>query len=72
MTSAYDSYLPAFALMIPSLVQAYDSLPADDPLKLLVPARKLLSEISRVEATKPTTISRMARVISASPWQSSP
>ena len=33
MTSAYDSYLPAFALMIPSLVQAYDSLPADDPLK---------------------------------------
>ena len=33
MTSAYDSYLPAFALMIPSLVDAWDALPAADPLK---------------------------------------
>jgi acyl-homoserine-lactone acylase len=33
MTSAYDSYLPAFALMIPALGEAWDQLPAGDPLK---------------------------------------
>ena len=33
MTAAYDSYLPAFALMIPTLGEAYDALPATDPLK---------------------------------------
>ncbi len=33
MTSAYDSYLPAFALMVPSLAEAWDALPAADPLK---------------------------------------
>jgi acyl-homoserine-lactone acylase len=33
MTSAYDSYLPAFALMIPALGEAWDRLPAGDPLK---------------------------------------
>ncbi len=31
MVSAYDSYLPAFARLIPSLAAAYDSLAADDP-----------------------------------------
>jgi acyl-homoserine-lactone acylase len=34
MTSAYDSYLPAFALMIPALCETWDQLPADDPLKV--------------------------------------
>jgi acyl-homoserine-lactone acylase len=29
--AAFDSYLPAFAEMIPSLLRAYDSLPANDP-----------------------------------------
>jgi acyl-homoserine lactone acylase PvdQ len=33
MAAAYDSYLPAFARMIPSLLHAYDSTPARDPLK---------------------------------------
>ncbi|HLZ85262.1 MAG TPA: penicillin acylase family protein [Caulobacteraceae bacterium] len=33
MTSAYDSWLPAFALMIPALGEAWDQLPAGDPLK---------------------------------------
>ena len=33
MTSAYDSWLPAFALMIPALGEAWDALPANDPLK---------------------------------------
>jgi acyl-homoserine-lactone acylase len=33
MTSAYDSWLPAFALMIPALGEAWDDLPAGDPLK---------------------------------------
>jgi len=33
MTSAYDSYLPAFALLIPALGEAWDALPAADPLK---------------------------------------
>ena len=31
MVSAYDSYLPAFARLIPGLVGAYDGLPASDP-----------------------------------------
>ena len=30
MTAAFDSYLPAFATLIPQLVAAYDALPADD------------------------------------------
>ena len=33
ITAAYDSYLPAFAAMIPSLLKAYDATPADNPLK---------------------------------------
>ncbi len=32
-TAAYDSYLPAFAKLIPSLLHAYDSLSAADPLR---------------------------------------
>jgi acyl-homoserine-lactone acylase len=33
ITSAFDSYLPAFARQIPILVADYDALPASDPLK---------------------------------------
>ena len=31
--AAFDSYLPAFATLIPVLVKAYDGTPASDPLK---------------------------------------
>jgi acyl-homoserine-lactone acylase len=31
--AAFDSYLPAFAALIPALVAAYDQTPASDPLK---------------------------------------
>ena len=31
IAAAYDSYLPAFAELIPPLITAYDALPADDP-----------------------------------------
>ena len=31
--TAFDSHLPAFALLIPQLVAAYDALPASDPQK---------------------------------------
>ncbi len=33
LDAAYDSYLPAFAELIPSLVKAYDGTPATNPLK---------------------------------------
>jgi acyl-homoserine-lactone acylase len=33
IAAAYDTYLPAFARMVPALVAAYDSTPASDPLK---------------------------------------
>ncbi|HEU4969058.1 penicillin acylase family protein [Sphingomonas sp.] len=33
LDAAFDSYLPAFARLIPTLVKAYDGLPASDPLK---------------------------------------
>ena len=33
ITDAFDSYLPAFARLVPILVQDYDGLPASDPLK---------------------------------------
>jgi acyl-homoserine-lactone acylase len=33
ISAAYDSYLPAFAEMIPRLVAAYDAAPAGDPLR---------------------------------------
>ncbi|HVB38243.1 MAG TPA: penicillin acylase family protein, partial [Vicinamibacterales bacterium] len=32
--TVFDSYLPAFATMIPHLLQAYDGLPASNPLKV--------------------------------------
>ena len=31
--AAFDSYLPAFATMIPVLLKAYDAMPGSDPLK---------------------------------------
>ncbi len=31
--AAFDSYLPAFAQLVPTLVEAYDDAPASDPLK---------------------------------------
>ena len=31
--AAYDSYLPAFAELIPALIRAYDATPASNPLK---------------------------------------
>jgi acyl-homoserine-lactone acylase len=33
LSAAYDPYLPAFATLVPLLVQAYDALPASDPRK---------------------------------------
>ncbi len=33
ITDAFDSYLPAFARLIPILVKDYDALPPNDPLK---------------------------------------
>jgi acyl-homoserine lactone acylase PvdQ len=33
ITAAYDSYLPAFAVMIPQLLRAYNRTPAANPLK---------------------------------------
>ncbi|HEY2482621.1 MAG TPA: penicillin acylase family protein, partial [Caulobacteraceae bacterium] len=33
MTAAYDPYLPAFAILIPTLVAAWDRVKADEPLK---------------------------------------
>jgi len=39
--AAFDSYLPAFATMIPVLVKAYDATPDSDPLK-----RRLATQIT--------------------------
>ena len=36
IAAAYDSYMPAFAEMIPKLVRAYDDAPAGNPLKAKV------------------------------------
>ena len=36
MTEAYDSYLPAFEILIPSLIKAWDDAPAGDSLKAKV------------------------------------
>jgi acyl-homoserine-lactone acylase len=33
IAAAYDSYLPAFATLIPQLITAYDALPATDPAR---------------------------------------
>ena len=43
--AAYDSYLPAFERLIPSLLTAYDGLPATDPLKT-----KLAEQIALLRA----------------------
>ncbi|HEV2271578.1 MAG TPA: penicillin acylase family protein [Steroidobacteraceae bacterium] len=37
--AAFDSYLPAFATMIPVLVKAYDATPQSDPLKARLSAQ---------------------------------
>ena len=37
--AAFDSYLPAFATMIPVLVKAYDAAPESDPLRARVSAQ---------------------------------
>jgi acyl-homoserine-lactone acylase len=37
--AAFDSYLPAFATMIPVLVKAYDAAPGSDPLKARLSAQ---------------------------------
>jgi acyl-homoserine lactone acylase PvdQ len=37
--AAFDSYLPAFATMIPALVKAYDATPESDPLKARLSAQ---------------------------------
>jgi acyl-homoserine-lactone acylase len=36
--AAFDSYLPAFATMVPALLKAYDDAPADDSLKIRLAA----------------------------------
>jgi acyl-homoserine-lactone acylase len=43
--AAYDTYLPAFAEMVPALVRAYDALPKDDGMreKLSGPIKELRS-----------------------------
>ena len=38
MAAAYDSYLPAFAALLPPLVSAYDALPKTDPRKVRLAA----------------------------------
>jgi acyl-homoserine lactone acylase PvdQ len=43
VAAAYDSYLPEFELLIPSLVKAYDQAPAANPLKA-----KLSDQIKRL------------------------
>jgi acyl-homoserine-lactone acylase len=39
IAAAYDSYLPAFARLIPSLLNAYDSTPPGNPVKAKVAAQ---------------------------------
>ncbi len=39
VAAAYDSYLPAFAELIPTLVKAFDETPASNPLKAKVAAQ---------------------------------
>jgi acyl-homoserine-lactone acylase len=57
--AAYDSYLPAFADLLPSLITAYDEAPASDPLKakLAEPIAALRGWDYRWAATSvPTTL----------------
>ncbi len=57
MHAAYDSYLPAFADLIPPLVSAWDALPAGDPQKarLAQPVADLRSWDRRWGAESPET-----------------
>jgi acyl-homoserine-lactone acylase len=45
VAAAYDPYLPAFAQLIPTLIQAYDRTPAGDPLKV-----KLADQVALLRA----------------------
>ena len=57
MTLAYDSYLPAFATLIPQLVAAHDALPASDPqrARLAAPIKLLRDWDRRWSATSEAT-----------------
>ena len=57
MTLAYDSYLPAFATLIPQLVAAFDALPANDPqrARLAAPVALLRGWDKRWSATSEAT-----------------
>ncbi len=59
LETAYDSWLSAFATLIPTLVEAYDGLPAGDPLRLTLadPIGALRTWDYRTsEASVPTTL----------------
>jgi acyl-homoserine-lactone acylase len=59
IAAAFDSYLPAFADLIPTLVRAHEQAPADDPLKakLAAPIAQLKGWDYRYSATSvPTTL----------------
>ena len=57
MALAYDSYLPAFATLIPQLVAAFDALPASDPQRasLAAPIDLLRNWDKRWSATSEAT-----------------
>jgi acyl-homoserine-lactone acylase len=57
MHAAYDSYMPAFAELIPPLVAAWDALPAGDPQKarLAAPVADLQTWDRRWAAESPET-----------------
>ena len=57
MDLAYDSYLPAFATLIPQLVAAFDALPANDPqrARLVAPINLLRRWDKRWSATSAAT-----------------
>ncbi len=57
MTLAYDSYLPAFATLIPQLVAAHDALPANHPqrARLAAPIKLLRAWDKRWSATSEAT-----------------
>ncbi len=57
--AAFDSYLPAFATLVPMLVAAYDALPASEPLRarLQAPIEALRGWDDRWAASSvPTTL----------------
>jgi acyl-homoserine-lactone acylase len=57
MTTAYDSYLPAFGTLVPQLVAAFDALPPADPqrAKLAEPISLLRNWDDRWSATSEAT-----------------